>query len=290
MSSSVCATLDQFTLDHPSGEGLLRISVAAPAGPLPEGPVAVLYVVDADILFGLAAEIARVLAAVEGGPPLYVVGLGYDAGYADFLKLRTADLTTPISAAAAEAMGPIGLAIGGERNGGADTFLGFLVERLRPEIAARHPRTENGASVLFGHSLGGLFAAHALVTRPDAFAAFVISSPALWWDDFSLLRKVPALAERLATLPKPPHVFVDVGGKEQDLPASVPEGSGVTLRQAQEHIRAARMVDAARDLAEALAAAGIENLRHIAFAEEDHVSVCPPAMLHGMRFVLRHGG
>src|SRR3546814_1175271 len=70
--------------------------------------------------------------------------------------------------------------IGSERNGGADALLAFLIETLRPEIAARYPQTDGAEQILFGHSLGGLFAAHALLTRPGAFDAFLVSSPSLY--------------------------------------------------------------------------------------------------------------
>ena len=161
-----------------------------------------------------------------------------------------------------------------------------LVDVLRPEIAARYPQTVGGASVLFGHSLGGLFAAHALLTRPDSFASFIVSSPSLWWDGFSILRKLPAFKERLALLPQPPRVFVDVGAKEQDLLTNVPDGLGMTLEEAQAQVRACRMVDAAKDFADALREAGITDLSHVAFTEDDHVSAAPAGILHGMRFAL----
>jgi len=62
MQFSVRASLEQFTLAHPFREGLLQISVAAPAVKAPDTAVPVLYVVDGDILFGLAAEVARTIA------------------------------------------------------------------------------------------------------------------------------------------------------------------------------------------------------------------------------------
>ena len=285
MGFSVRASLDQFSLAHPSGAGRLQISVAAPASPA-GASVPVLYVADGDILFGIAAELARTMTSVAGFPPYYVVGIGYDADYADFLKLRTADLTPPLDAEAAAQMGAIGAAVGADRNGGADAFLGFLVDMLRPAIASRYPQTGAGEQVLFGHSLGGLFAAHALLSRPDAFSAFIVSSPSLWWDGFSILRRLPVLVERLEARPRRPRVFVGVGGKEQDPPTSVPKGMGVTLEEARAQIVAARMVDAAGEFADALKRAGIAELRHVAFAGEDHLSVAPAALIHGMRFAL----
>lgn len=289
MQFSVRASLEQFTLPHPGGEGRSKISVAAPAMVPPDAKVPVLYVVDGDLLFGMAAEIARAMTDVGVLPPFYVVGIGYDADYAEFLKLRTADLTPPLDPGALEAMGNVGTMIGGERNGGADALLAFLVDTLRLEIAARYPGTNGSEQILFGHSLGGLFAAHALLTRPEAFATFIASSPSLHWNGFALLQQVPAFRNRLRALPHQPRVFVDVGGKEQELPTSVPDDFAGTLEEAQAWIKASRMVDAAKEFAEALEDAGVADLRHIAFAEEDHTSVVPSAIIHGMRFALGRG-
>jgi predicted alpha/beta superfamily hydrolase len=287
MQFSVRAHLEQFTLPHPSGESELKISVAAPATPPPpDAPVPVLYVVDGDFVFGVAAEIARVMSVIAAFPAFYVVGIGYDAAYADFLKLRTADLSPPIAAEAREKLGAVGAMIGAERNGGADAFLAFMIDRLRPEIAARYPQTEGGEQILFGHSLGGLFCANALLTRPEAYSAYIVSSPSLWWDSFSIFKQLPSFEARLQASPRQPRVFVDVGGKEQDLPESVPPGLGISLEEVHAQVRAARMVDAAGEFADALRQTGLANLRHIAFAEEDHTSVAATALFHGMRFAL----
>jgi predicted alpha/beta superfamily hydrolase len=290
MQFSVRASLEQFALPHPSGTGQLKISVAAPAAQSPLAKTPVLYVVDGDLLFGIAAEVGRAMSAVAGLPAHYVVGVGYDAFYADFLKLRTADLSPPISAEANAGMGALGAMIGSENNGGADAFLTFLTDTLRTEIAARYPETAGGEPILFGHSLGGLFAAHALLTRPDSFASYIVSSPSLWWDQFSTLKRLPAFKQKLGSLARQPRVFVDVGGKEQDLPQRVPDGAGMTLEEAQAQIRAARMVDAANEFAVSLRDAGLTQLQHITFAADDHTSVAPAAIVHGMRFALGREG
>src|SRR3546814_10473444 len=122
-----------------------------------------------------------------------------------------------------------------------------------------------------------------------SFSAFIVGSPSLWWNGFAILEELPAFRDRLAALSRQPRVFVDVGAREQELPTSVPEGIGVTLAEAQAQIRASRMVDAAREFADALRDAGVEALRHIAFAEDDHVSAAPAGMLPGLRFALGHG-
>jgi predicted alpha/beta superfamily hydrolase len=176
--------------------------------------------------------------------------------------------------------------IGSDRNGGADELLAFILNTLSREIAERYPRTRGAEQILFGHSLGGLFSAHALLTRPDAFTTFIVSSPSLYWNDFAILQKLPAFKDRLASLPRQPRVFVDVGGKEQNPPARVAPGFDGTVEEAQAWIKAARMVDSAREFADALKEAGVADVRHLAFTEEDHVSAVPSAMIHGMRFAL----
>ena len=66
---------------------------------------------------------------------------------------------------------------------------------LFPEVARRHTgEASTKRSILFGHSLGGLFVAYALLTRPDAFATYLAISPSLWWDGFTVLRHLPAFA------------------------------------------------------------------------------------------------
>lgn len=279
-------SVEQFALAHPGGDGELQIQVALPVPPSPGVNLPVLYVVDGDLVFGLAAELVRILSTVEALPPCAVVGIGYGAAYLDFMKLRTADLSPPLRDGP-DAMGAIGAMIGSERNGGADRFLSFLTTTLRDEIAARHPQTSGADTILFGHSLGGLFAAHALLTRPETFSRFLISSPSLWWDGFSILQELPAFAARLRAVPRQPRIFVDVGGREQDLPTQVPPGLGFTLEDAQAQIRRARMVDAAKEFADALRNAGAADLQHVAFAQEDHTSVAPAALIHGLRFALR---
>src|SRR3546814_20322014 len=69
---SVRASLEQFTLPHPGGEGQFKISVAAPAMVLHDARVPVLYVADGALLFGLAAAIARAMMTVGVLPPFYV--------------------------------------------------------------------------------------------------------------------------------------------------------------------------------------------------------------------------
>src|SRR5258708_16013648 len=70
--------------------------------------------------------------------------------------------------------------------GGADKFLSFIADELLPTID-RNYRTRP-YRVLIGHSLGGLFAVYALMSRPEVFKGYLIGSPSLWWDDQALVK------------------------------------------------------------------------------------------------------
>lgn len=72
-------------------------------------------------------------------------------------------------------------------SGGGDKFLKFIETELIPDIEKRyrvHPYR-----ILAGHSLGGLFAVHALIARPELFNAIIAVSPALNWDNQVVVKR-----------------------------------------------------------------------------------------------------
>jgi predicted alpha/beta superfamily hydrolase len=71
--------------------------------------------------------------------------------------------------------------------GGADNFLKFIETEVIPEIE-KHYRVQP-YRVLAGHSFGGLFAVHALLSRPELFNSYVAVSPSLQWGDDATLKR-----------------------------------------------------------------------------------------------------
>lgn len=284
MSNSIQAQVEQFDMPHPSGAGSFKISVSRLAG-LAEGQtdVPVLFVLDADIAFALAAEIAR-LRGVNGGlTTAMVVGIGYGASFAEFAKLRTADLTPPLSEAGRQSLGELTNFIGDE-DGGADAFLSFLTDALAPEVLRRYPEASPSEHVLYGHSLGGLFTAYALLTRPRAFSVFVSSSPSLWWDEFAVLSHLPAFSGKLGEREVRPRALICVGAKEQDIPTEVPNSLNMSLEAMQALVAASRMVDAAAEFAASLREAGLNEVNYTAFEGEDHGTVIPASITRALAF------
>jgi len=66
------------------------------------------------------------------------------------------------------------------RGGGGAKFLDFLVSELIPFVEARY--ATNGYRVLSGQSNSGFFVLYAMIHSPDAFDAYLASSPMIGWD------------------------------------------------------------------------------------------------------------
>ncbi len=265
------------------GAGSLQISVFCPSSVKDKREVPILIVTDADLLFGIAAEIARYRIISGMSAPLIVVGIGYGAAFADFARLRTPDLTPPMSSAGANALGALTSFIG-EENGNAEDFIDLIVDVLIPDIVRRCPEAANGQRLLFGHSLGGLFVAHVLLSRPTAFTHYLISSPALWWDQFAILARLEGFGSKIKALENRPRVFIDVGSKEQDLPTRVPPGVQMELSALQSLVAASRMVYLSREFADELRKCGLTGVEHVVFKQEDHGTVVPAAITRALTF------
>jgi predicted alpha/beta superfamily hydrolase len=160
-----------------------------------------LLLLDAEEQFRSAVATVRFLASQKVIPDMIVVGVvnGTD---------RTHDLTPPATGETATAF---------PTAGGADSLLTFITAELLPWVA-RNYRT-SAVHILAGHSLGGLFVLHAAVAAQSPFDIVIAMSPALWWNDSTV---VAYYAERLAGRTAPLSLFVTSGGLEPtiDLPTS----------------------------------------------------------------------
>jgi len=275
-----------------SKEGLdYSIFISAPEGSPPPGGFPVLYVLDANAWFGVAAEIAR-LNELEGGPSI-VVGVGYPVHTLYDGPRRDHDFTVgpPLTPQPASV---------GSKFGGAAAFLDFLRHDLRDAIAKTYAIDTHRQS-LFGHSLGGYFVLHALFTAPDAFAVYVAASPAIWWDDKSLKAEESAFTARSRSGAQP-EVLITIGGLEQQLGAAdaalitkmysmnPAAFGGGTLDQALAHIRESqaknRMIDNAREMADRLKAAGV-NASFVVFDGDNHRTEVPSALSRTLPLALK---
>jgi hypothetical protein len=135
----------------------------------------VLYLTDGDVYVNEIGSVADFLAANDRMPGVIIVGTVQSDRFRDL---------TPTHADIKKRDGTIVFRV--PTSGGADAFLKFLETELAPNIQKRY-RTEP-FRILVGHSLGGLFALHALISRPTIFQAYIAVSPSLEWDDEVVLR------------------------------------------------------------------------------------------------------
>ncbi|MEP7343328.1 MAG: alpha/beta hydrolase-fold protein, partial [Acidobacteriota bacterium] len=129
----------------------------------------VLYLTDGDRQIGHTISTIEFLARNGRIPELIVVGITNTD--------RTRDLTPNKGIL----RNPDGKPVQFPTAGGADKFLKFIETELIPSIETDY-RTQP-YRVFAGHSFGGLFALHALMTRPEVFNAYIAVSPTFPWDD-----------------------------------------------------------------------------------------------------------
>ena len=207
-----------------------------------------LYVLDGDAYFDTFAAAARLRSALgDGLQPAVVVGISYASDdMATSLREREFDLTQVEPDAATKALegatqGPA------MKYGGADGLLTVIQNEVKPRIAAL-VAVDPAHSILFGHSLGGLFVLHTLFTHPEDFSTYLALSPSIWWSDRAVLGEEPAFDRKVVAGQLQMQVFLAVGGLEQDAPAGAPP-PGMTAEQVAKATASARMVSNVIDLA-----------------------------------------
>jgi uncharacterized protein len=243
-----------------------------------QGPPHVLWVLDGDLFFGTAVELTRLMHQLYGElPPILVVGVAYGTDDPQVQgELRARDFT-PTADTSYEEMGrrvnpawkP--LLPDGQRMGGADPFLRFLLEEARPYVEQRFD--VSGKGTLFGSSLGGLFAIWSMLAEPQAFEHIIAVSPALWWDGGAVL----ALEE-------------EVAGNRDDLPAKLFMAVGALEEPADAPFLARfRLVSNVRALEARLGGRGYPSLKVEArvFEGESHTSMVAVGLTRGLRAFLR---
>src|SRR4051812_35808636 len=159
----------------------------------------VLYMTDGDAHIQHTSATISFLARNARMPEMIVVGITNTD--------RTRDLT------------PTRVAQPGNQNanfptsGGADKFLKFIETELIPLVESKY-RTQPFRA-LAGHSLGGLFAVHALVTKPELFNSYIAVSPSLQWDNFMMIDRVKEFFKARKELNR--TLFTSLGNEPGDI-------------------------------------------------------------------------
>lgn len=241
------------------GGEIYRIFVSFPTTETPADGYPVLYVLDGNAMFAAFAEARRIQEFYDVGKAI-VVGVGYPTDKA-YDTRRLNDYTPPLL----DPPPPQWRRLAQYKSGGRDTFLDFLTGKLRTEIGKRYKIDLNRQS-LFGHSLGGLLALHALYTRPQAFHSIVAASPSQEWNEQGVLLEERDFTARLTSgkVGKTSRLMVVVGGRDIDDDHYVGEAFAKRL--------------------ELLSGYGLRT-RFRRYEEEGHMSVPARAVTDTLRFV-----
>jgi predicted alpha/beta superfamily hydrolase len=159
---------------------------------------AVVYLLDAQWDFPLVQAIYGQQYYDGFIPGMVVVGITWGGPGANYDSLRTRDFTpTPTTEK------PYG--------GNAKNFLQFIKKELIPFIESKY-RVKNNDRTLIGTSLGGLFTLYTLFHETNLFNRYILTSPAVPWDNdivYSYEKEFAAKNSRL-----PVKMFMGVGEYE----------------------------------------------------------------------------
>jgi len=184
-SPAIIPNAEQVDLRSKEGRDY-RIFIAKPTGAPPPAGFPVLYMLDGNSVFGTAVDASRLQARALG--PVVIVAVGYPVDTPFDGDRRYYDLTPKTDTSSFRQR------LGREvATGGRDEFLDFLVDRVRPLVEGRY-KIDVKRQALFGHSLGGQFVLHVMLSRPALFQSYVAGSPSIWWNNRSLLQELPGFA------------------------------------------------------------------------------------------------
>jgi predicted alpha/beta superfamily hydrolase len=203
----------------------------------PATKVAAIYALDNG--YDVAGPIAQMLSRTGVLSPAYVISVGYVEGQPNMRAKddEYLDLT--------------------EGEGGV-AFQKFLTSELRPFIEARYP-LDPAKAILFGHSLGGVFAANVLAQTPKAFSGYIIGSPSVQTDG--------SVIERLA--------------------GAAPKAVGVSVFLAVGDAEPRFMIDGAKQVEAALSVKGsVVNLKSHVYAGEGHINYYPQLTSEAFEWLL----
>lgn len=265
------ANTEEFLLPGPGGR-TFRIQVSHPHPDDPSlslpikgrKPVPV-YVLDGGGTFGLFSTLTRYMQWGGELPPCLVVGVGYENEQEAYDKdYRRYDLTPPDP----DWAGWPGEEGGPEQVGGGPALREFLTDTLCPLIEKRFD-VDSSDSVLYGHSLGGLFALNTMLETPGAFRNILALSPSIWFADRRFLKAFEARLENSFSFPG--AVAVYVGEREERI-------AGARAKMTSNVLDLGRLVAEHRSSFERAAVRVLPN--------ESHHTILAIAVTQGLQFLL----
>lgn len=232
----------------------------------------VLFVTDANYAFPVVRNIAQRLNKHAGMEEVIVVGLSYARGDTGVFSRRR-DYTPSMPQVRDVRSDMLGrTAAFGE----AQAYGRYVADEVMPFIASNY-RADMTRAVFIGHSYGSLLGLKMLLDRPGTFAHYILGSPSLWFDAGIMFRREQAYAARYKEMGT--SVYFGIGSTE-------------TLAPGKKRSRSEDGADMVADVREFDAALREHRYRGLTtrlevFPGEDHASVFPFLLTHGLRSYLK---
>ena len=132
----------------------------------------VIYVLDGEFYFIPTIGVVSSLSATKAIPESIVVAIP--------TRIRVRDYLPPIKGEAQSNQQQF-IKQKFPRFGGTEKFQTFLMTEVFTYIDSHYSTLPN--RTLIGHSNGGVFSLHTLLSNPDLFTNYLVISPAPWWGD-----------------------------------------------------------------------------------------------------------
>jgi len=257
---------EQYIMFSKNEQRKYKIFISWPAEAPPEFGYPVIYTLDANSVFSCFTESVRLQSRrpdLTGIYPAIVVGIGYDTE-APFDPSRHYDYTLPIREEELPAYPGEGK---WPEQGGAEAFLSFIEEELKPQIEQRF-QIDKSRQILFGHSLGGLFVLNTLFSKPDAFQIYISGSPSISWNERLLLEKEKDFFEKMVEKQWDLKLLIGAGELEKDHPSLVNKKAINLFERLQTLTSHGLKVD------------------YVEFRDEGHISVLLPLINKAIKYSL----
>jgi uncharacterized protein len=224
----------------------------------------ILFVTDAPYSFPLVRSIRNLLGQKGRNIDDFIlVGLPYADGDAP-AAARSRDYTPTVPAAGSQ--------YSAAAYGEAARYRDYLEYEVFAFIEQRY-RVDSKRRIFAGHSFGALFGAYVLLTKPELFYGYILSSPSLWFDNKAIM-----------------DFESDYARRHGDLPAKVAmyAGSYETVAEGPRFFRSVDLLGDLRRFERALRARGYKSLEIgvRTIDEEDHLTVFPAAISRGLLQIL----
>lgn len=164
----------------------------------------VVYLLDADKSLGMSKEIADWLMFGQEIQDIIIVGISYNKDDETWWMNRSRDYI-PTSDTVSE------FGKGWPKAGGADRFLAFIQNDLKPVIENKYSINKESSGII-GFSFGGLLVSYSMITRPDLFDRYIIISPGLGWDNSLVSRLEEKYSISNKILSK--KIFISISSKD----------------------------------------------------------------------------